>query len=96
LSHHERDRRRQAHRTKAIAGNGGKVTSLADIEGSMNWFNKCDNGLIVVRENNTAKIISAKVREIGAGKLGTCHFMVDPLTGRFTPQYGGDSDVQQF
>jgi hypothetical protein len=24
-------------------------------------------------------VISAKVREIGAGKLGTCHFTVDPI-----------------
>jgi len=87
-----------AHPTKAIANTGGKVVSLADIEGSMNWFNKCDNGLIVVREpgTNACKIISAKVREIGAGKLGTCHFTVDPATGRFEPQYGSDSDVQQF
>lgn len=87
-----------AHPTKAIAANGGRVVSLADIEGSMNWFNKCDNGLIVVRESgqNACRIISAKVREIGAGKLGTCHFTVDPLTGKFTPQYGSDSDVQQF
>lgn len=87
-----------AHPTKAIAANGGRVVSLADIEGSMNWFNKCDNGLIVVREagQNACKIISAKVREIGAGKLGTCHFTVDPSTGRYTPQYGSDSDVQQY
>jgi|FreactcultuFSWF8_1027224.scaffolds.fasta_scaffold03427_2 twinkle protein len=87
-----------AHPTKAIASNGGRVVSLADIEGSMNWFNKCDNGLVVVRDpgNNTAKVISAKVREIGAGKLGTCHFTVDPNTGKFTPQYGSDSDEQQF
>ena len=86
-----------AHPTKAIGNNGNKVVSLADIEGSMNWYNKCDNGLIVVREaGNTAKVISAKVREIGAGKIGTCHFMVDPATGQFTPQYGSDSDVQQF
>jgi twinkle protein len=87
-----------AHPTKAIAANGGKVVSLADIEGSMNWFNKCDNGLIVVREpgTNACKIISAKVREIGAGKLGTCHFTVDPLTGRFSPQYGSDTDELRF
>jgi twinkle protein len=87
-----------AHPTKAIANTGGKVVSLADIEGSMNWYNKCDNGLIVVRDvvTNTAKIISAKVRELGAGKVGTCHFTVDPATGRFEPQYGSDSDVQQF
>lgn len=84
-----------AHPTKAIAANGGRVVSLADIEGSMNWFNKCDNGLIVVREPGTSscKIISAKVREIGAGKLGSCHFTVDPMTGQFTPQYGSDSDA---
>jgi twinkle protein len=86
-----------AHPTKAVGQNGGRVVSLADIEGSMNWYNKCDNGLIVVREaGNTAKVISAKVREIGAGKLGTCHFTVDPLTGRYAPQYGSDSDVMQF
>jgi len=87
-----------AHPTKAIAANGGRVVSLADIEGSMNWFNKCDNGLVVVREagTNASKVISAKVREIGAGKLGTCHFTVDPATGRYTPQYGSDSDVLQF
>lgn len=84
-----------AHPTKAIATNGGRVVSLADIEGSMNWYNKCDNGLIVVREaGNTCKVISAKVREIGAGKLGACHFMVDPMTGQFTPQHGSDFDVQ--
>jgi twinkle protein len=80
-----------AHPTKAVNENGGRVAGLADIEGSMNWFNKCDNGLIVVRdaEKNTARVISAKVREIGAGKLGVCHFWVDPLTGLYTPQVGG-------
>lgn len=84
-----------AHPTKGIVNTGNKVVSLADIEGSMNWYNKCDNGLIVVRESgNTAKVISAKVREIGAGKLGACSFYVDPLTGQFTPQYGSDHDVQ--
>lgn len=83
-----------AHPTKAIADTGNRVVSLASIEGSMNWYNKCDNGLIVVREaGNTAKVISAKVREIGAGKLGSCAFTVDPNTGKFTPQYGSDFDV---
>lgn len=79
-----------AHPTKAVNERGGRTPTLADIEGSMNWFNKCDNGLIVVRDadKNTAKVISAKVREIGAGKIGTCHFLVDPDTGIFTPQYG--------
>jgi twinkle protein len=78
-----------AHPTKAGVEQG-KTPSLADIEGSMNWYNKCDNGLIVVRDPqaNTARVISAKVREIGAGKRGECHFFVDGDTGQFTPQTG--------
>lgn len=78
-----------AHPTKAGI-NEGKTPGLADIEGSMNWYNKCDNGLIVARdpEKATAKVISAKAREIGSGKRGTCWFYVDPNTGVFTPQTG--------
>lgn len=81
-----------AHPTKAGVSDG-KVPTLADIEGSMNWFNKCDNGLIVVRdpERNATRVISAKVREIGAGRRGVCYFDVDPGTGTFKPQYGGVS-----
>lgn len=79
-----------AHPTKAVNEKGGRIATLADIEGSMNWFNKCDNGLIVHREEqaNSCRVISAKVREIGAGKLGSCWFQVDPETGIFTPQHG--------
>lgn len=82
-----------AHPTKAIS-DGGKelrVPRLCDIEGSMAWWNKCDNGLIVARKQgeNSARVISAKVRELGAGKLGECYFRVDPATGVFTPEYGG-------
>lgn len=79
-----------AHPTKAVAENGGRLPTLSDIEGSMAWFNKCDNGLIVARDKagNTATVISAKVREIGAGRVGKTHFMVDADTGRFTPQHG--------
>ena len=82
-----------AHPTKAIANTGNKVVSLADIEGSMNWYNKCDNGLIVVRDpvGNTAKVISAKVREVGAGRRGECHFYVDSNTGVFDVAAGDRS-----
>lgn len=78
-----------AHPTKAGVADG-KVPTLSDIEGSMSWYNKCDNGLIVVRDpvNNSCKVISAKVREIGAGKRGACFFQVDPNTGIFTPEHG--------
>ena len=78
-----------AHPTKAGIVDG-KVPGLADIEGSMNWYNKCDNGLIVARdpEKPVARVISAKAREIGSGKRGVCFFHVDPQTGVFTPQIG--------
>lgn len=86
-----------AHPTKAVNERGGRAVGLMDIEGSMNWFNKCDTGLIVSRDadKNTAKVISAKVREIGAGKIGTCYFYVDPATGIFKPQYGASFDGQR-
>ena len=47
------------------------------------------NGLIVQRDPvlPTAKVISAKVREKGAGRRGECRFYVDEKTGQFTPQY---------
>lgn len=78
-----------AHPTKAGIADG-KSPTLADIEGSLNWYNKCDNGLIVVRdlEKPHARVISAKARELGAGKRGVCHFFVDGQTGEFTPQHG--------
>jgi twinkle protein len=78
-----------AHPTKSSVTEG-KTPTLADIEGSMNWYNKCDNGLIVVRDPDTptARVISAKAREYGSGKRGACHFFVDAETGRFTPQHG--------
>ncbi len=78
-----------AHPTKARVAGSGPVT-LADIEGSMHWYNKCDNGLIIEREKGgtTTKVLSAKVREMGAGKVGCCYFHVDPKTEQFTPQHG--------
>jgi hypothetical protein len=80
-----------AHPTKDVREASGalRTPTLADIEGSMAWYNKCDNGLIVVREKDcVTKVISAKVRELGAGRRGACLFTVDSETGLFTPQKG--------
>jgi twinkle protein len=76
-----------AHPTKAA---NGRAPTLADVEGSMSWLNKCDNGIICIRDFQTkaTSVTSSKIREIGAGEIGTCHFTVDPATGIFTPQYG--------
>jgi twinkle protein len=82
-----------AHPTKAV-NEGNRVPNLSDIEGSANWWNKCDNGLILHRPDLTkhaVRIISAKVREFGAGRIGEAYFNVDPKTGIFTPQYGAVS-----
>lgn len=76
-----------AHPTKAASE---RDVTLADIEGAMNWWNKCDNGLIVKREQSATTVISAKVREIGAGKVGQCVFHVDE-NERFAPMYGAVS-----
>lgn len=78
-----------AHPTKASVG---REVGLADIEGSMHWFNKCDNGLIVRHEKGAkdTMIISAKVRERPyAGTIGHCIFLVDEQTGIFREQEGG-------
>lgn len=83
-----------AHPTKDVGKDGkARAITLYDIENSAHWYNKCDNGLIVVREPNsmTTKVISAKVREKGAGKVGVCFFTVDPENETFTPQYGAVS-----
>lgn len=76
------------HPTKA-----GLEHGLAGVEGSMHWYNKCDNGLIVERDpnSNITKVLSKKVREKGAGRIGELSFHVDPATERFTPVHGGVS-----
>lgn len=78
-----------AHPTKAAVG---RDCGLYDIEGSANWTNKCDNGLIVKHEKGSkdTTVVSAKVREIPhAGRIGHCIFLVDEETGIFTEQVGG-------
>lgn len=79
------------HPTKAVNEGGGRVPGLYDIEGSANWANKCDNGLVVWRDMETGatRVISNKVREApDAGVIGAAFFHVDPQTGIFTPQVG--------
>lgn len=86
-----------AHPTKAVNEGGGRIPTLSDIEGSMSWYTKCDNGLIVVRETDfdVARVISAKVREQpDAGRIGVQRFHVDDKTGLFTPVVGVAGEQQ--
>ena len=82
-----------AHPTKNVLQREDRTITLGDIEGSMNWWNKCDNGLIISRNDKVATVVSAKVREHGAGKIGQCHFNVDPDTEKFTTLYGSTVNV---
>lgn len=76
-----------AHPTKAVVG---RDITLMDIEGSAHWYNKCDAGLIVKRDQHDTTVISAKVREQPvAGRPGKCIFLVDQQTGIFREQPGG-------
>lgn len=80
-----------AHPTKAVSDKETRPPGLYDVEGSANWFNKMDNGLVVWRdmETNTAKVSSLKVRySPDAGEIGAAFFHVDKDTGVFTPQIG--------
>jgi len=82
-----------AHPTKASVG---REVTLADIEGSMHWFNKCDNGLIVKHDpgSKDTTVLSAKVREQPyAGSIGHCIFLVDQATGIFREQPGGGQAI---
>jgi twinkle protein len=85
-----------AHPTKAAA-DPAHVPTLADVEGSMNWWNKSDNGMVIFRDYETkvTRVISAKVREQpDAGQPGTRNFWVDEQTGIFTPMVGAASGYQ--
>ena len=82
-----------AHPTKSGVLEG-KPPGAYNIDGSAHWANKPDNILCVFRspdKKNETRVLSQKVREIGAGKRGECFFNVDEDTGLFTPQYGAVS-----
>jgi twinkle protein len=55
--------------------------SLYDISGSAHFYNKCDCGLIVYRQNNTVRIVVAKVRFREIGRRGETTVVYNPTTG---------------
>lgn len=75
-----------AHPTKAARDRDWP--HMSDIEGSMHWFNKCDNGLMVRRypDRPVTAVSIQKVRlSPVAGKNGMVEFLVDQDTGIFKP-----------
>ena len=76
-----------AHPVKIRKDKEGKfeIPSLYDISGSANFFNKCDNGVVLYRNFATGAtdIHVQKIRWSFIGKLGTVEFKYDGLTKRF-------------
>ncbi len=77
-----------AHPAKPQKDKDGKyrVPVLYDISGSANWFNKCDNGIVVHISDGAAsatEIHVQKVRDKHTGKRGTINLAFDRPTGRY-------------
>lgn len=77
-----------AHPTKEVGKDGKtRLPSLYDIEGSASWYNKCDVGIIIDREDphrwETAVHIK-KIRFEGTGDPGKVVMAFDRNTGRYS------------
>lgn len=73
-------------RTRAKDGTPGQyiVPSLYDINGSAQWFNKCDNGIVIWRDEDkpgTAEIHVKKIKFKHTGKAGVALLAYDASTG---------------
>lgn len=78
------------HPTKLQKDKEGQypVPTLYDADGSANWRNKCDAGLVLYRhygdENKPTEIHVQKIRWRWCGKLGKADLYFDKLTGRYS------------
>ena len=78
-----------AHPAKPVKDKNNKdkmpVPTLADISGSMHWFNKPHNGLVIYRNFETAQtnIYVQKVKWFFVGKQGRANLVFEPAGQRF-------------
>lgn len=100
---------RQFHRTRKTHGwlvahpaklqrdkKSGKypIPTLYDINGSAHWFNKCDNGIVVWRDESapgTVEIHVKKVRFKHDGKPGLAMLDYDARTGMYHDNHGNQA-----
>jgi len=75
----------------------GEAPGLYDISGSAHFINKADNGLVVHRHADTAKvpadhvqILVRKVRNKLAGQIGATYLRYDRTDGRY---HNGDAEI---
>jgi len=86
-----------AHPTKAVGGETTRIPNLYDIEGSANWFNKPDFGIVVARDFETGltTIRVAKVRFEETGMMGDVLMRFDQDSSTYQmldPDYIPDTD----
>lgn len=68
-------------------GKGIAKPNLYDISGSSNWYNKCDAGIVVWRDDvasSNVEITVLKPRFRAIGKPGIVHMQLNEGTGRFS------------
>lgn len=85
-----------AHPTKVRKDNGNRgIPTMYDINGSANFYNKADFGLIVHREKEEGKnhtlVRVEKVKFRHLGTLGDATFLFNTINGRYIPW--NDTDV---
>lgn len=85
-----------AHPTKVKRDNGnGGVPTLYDINGSANFYNKSDFGIIVHRDreshNTLVRVEKVKFRHLG--QPGDARFRFNLVNGRYTPLLPGQTPV---
>lgn len=77
-----------AHPTKVKKDNGNNgIPTMYDINGSANFYNKADFGIIVHRDrekgNTLIRVEKVKFRHLGQG--GECRFKFNTDNGRYAP-----------
>lgn len=77
-----------AHPTKVHKNNGNNgIPTMYDINGSANFFNKADFGLVVHRDRDNGytlvKVEKVKFRHLGS--VGDVAFKFNPINGRYVP-----------
>lgn len=90
-----------AHPTKVRKDNGnGGVPTMYDINGSANFFNKADYGIIVHRERDENKnytlVRVEKVKFRHLGQPGDATFKFNVINGRYIPWKQSDSIAVDF
>lgn len=75
-----------AHPTKDVGKDGkARPVTLYDIDGSANWYNKPDHGVVVFSDDTSSKINIRKVRFAESGNKGEVSFRFDRPSKRYYP-----------